>query len=398
MKTVNGKSNFLNGIGNAFSTLLNGSENASDKEKKIVLQFKSPEIKCAIEHLAEDTKGDEDLIQKASDNITVLKSKLKYGILRCDYEYIPTRGDPGNPSTLCTDTNILKVEGWTFEAVQRGMTENGSYPASEFRLKKSDGSVDQYWTKLWNCFPDADGSASNRSGFVRVMEKVKGDDCIKGYFDEGDYTKGEVYRYEPKVIQQKMKETIEKLEASGVCGVTADVGYSQAFQDSVRKLASVPVVLSSLEQLSFVARTYDLRPERKNKIMVMTANLKSFDIDKLIPPGVDKSCIKVIGAETSKFGKWVGGGNSFSRFKVDAFDEASVEEGLESMIEMCKNGLEEVEKEGGTVVCIVQECAEMPAYSGGLRRRFNVPVYDTITAIQFVQMGRDVGQYSAYMM
>jgi Asp/Glu/hydantoin racemase len=68
------------------------------------------------------------------------------------------------------------------------------------------------------------------------------------------------------------------------------------------------------------------------------------------------------------------------------------------MIEMCKNGLEEVEKEGGTVVCIVQECAEMPAYSGGLRRRFNVPVYDTITAIQFVQMGRDVGQYSAYMM
>lgn len=128
------------------------------------------------------------------------------------------------------------------------MTENGTYPASEFRLKKSDGSVDEYWTKLWNCFPDVNGSASNRSGYVRVTKKVQveGDECIEGYFDEEDYVKGEVYRYEPEVIEQKMKETIEKLEASGVCGVTADIGYSQAFQESVRKLASVPVVLSSL--------------------------------------------------------------------------------------------------------------------------------------------------------
>mmetsp|Transcript_26857 Transcript_26857/g.41103 ORF Transcript_26857/g.41103 Transcript_26857/m.41103 type:complete len:385 (-) Transcript_26857:105-1259(-) len=383
-------------VGNMFSTFFYGSEN---KEKEEVLKFKSPEIESAIKHLAEDTKGDAELIQKAADNITALKCKLKYGIIRCDYEYKPTRGDPGNPSTFNSDTNILKAEGWTFEAVQRGMTENGTYPASEFRLKKSDGSVDEYWTKLWNCFPDANGSASNRSGYVRVTKKVQveGDECIEGYFDEEDYVKGEVYRYEPEVIEQKMKETIEKLEASGVCGVTADVGYSQAFQESVRKLASVPVVLSSLQQLSFVAPAYDLRPVSKNKIMVMTANSKTFS-DKLIPPGVDKDCIQVIGTETGVFGKWVSGGNSFSRFKVDAFDEASVEKGFESMCEMCKNGIEKVEKEGGRVVCIVQECAEMPAYSNGLRRRFKVPVYDTITAIEFVQMGRDFGQYSAYMM
>jgi len=395
--TVTGNSNLKNMIENAYSALFNSKGNALEKEKEKVLEFKLPEIESAIIHLNEDTKGDAKQIQRAADNVTELKSKLKYGILRCDYEYMPTRGDPGNPSTLYTDTNILKVEGWTFEAVQRGMTKNGTYPASEFRLRKSDGSVDQYWTKLWNCFPDIDGSASNRSGYVRVTEKVKGDECIKGYFDEEDYVKGEVYRYEPEVIEQKMKEAIDKMEASGVCGVTADVGYSQAFQESVRKLASVPVVLSSLQQLSFVAPAYDLRPVSNNKIMVMTANSESFS-DKLIPPGVDKSCIKVVGTETGVFGKWVSGGNSFSRFKVDAFDEASVEEGFESMCEMCKNGMEEVEKAGGTVVCIVQECAEMPAYSNGLRRRFKVPVYDTITAIQFIQMGRDFGQYSAYMM
>ena len=89
-----------------FSTFFNGSGN---KEKEEVLKFKSPEIESAIKHLAEDTKGDAELIQKAADNITALKFKLKYGIIRCDYEYIPTRGDPGNPSTFKSDTNILKV-------------------------------------------------------------------------------------------------------------------------------------------------------------------------------------------------------------------------------------------------------------------------------------------------
>lgn len=387
MKFIDDVNAFLNDVGKPFG-----------KEKKAILKLKSPEIDATINNLSKDTKGDDELIQQASKNIADLKSNLKYGILRCDYEYKPTRGDPGEQSSFVSDTNILKVEGWTFEAVQRGMTKNGTYPASEFRLRKSDGSVDEYWTKLWHSFPDAHGSAANRSGYVRVTKKVEGGKCIEGYFDEDDYTKGEVYRYEPEVIEQKMKEVVERLETSGVCGVTADVGYSQAFQNNVRKLASVPVVLSSLQQLSFVAPAYDLRPESNNKIMVMTANLKSFDVDTLIPSGVDKGCIKVVGTETGKFGKWVLGGNSFSRFKVDAYDEASVEEGLESLCALCQNGLDEVKEDGGTVVCIVQECAEMPAYSNGLRKRFNIPVYDTMTAVAFVQMGRDATQYSAYMM
>mmetsp|Transcript_28425 Transcript_28425/g.42162 ORF Transcript_28425/g.42162 Transcript_28425/m.42162 type:complete len:389 (-) Transcript_28425:193-1359(-) len=388
MKILEGVHAFFNDVGKTF-----------DKEKKAILELKSPEVDATINNLSKDTKGDNELIQQASKNIADLKSKLKYGILRCDYEYKPTRGDPGEQSSFSSDTNILKVEGWTFEAVQRGMTKNGTYPASEFRLRKADGSVDEYWTKLWNSFPDSDSdSAANRSGYVRVTKKVNGDKCIEGYFDEDDYTKGEVYRYEPEVIEQKMQKTVEKLEMSGVCGISADVGYSQAFQDNVREMASVPVVLSSLQQLSFVAPAYDLRPESNNKIMVMTANLKSFDLDTLIPPGVDKGCIKVVGAETGKFGKWVAGGNSFSRFKADAFDEASVEESLESMCALCQNGLDEVKEDGGAVVCIVQECSEMPAYSNGLRKRFNIPVYDTMTAVAFVQMGRDATQYSAYMM
>jgi hypothetical protein len=262
-------------------------------EKDAILLRNSKKVDAAANHLNADTKGDPDLRQKAMAHADELRSGTKYGVLRCDYEYIPTRGDPGERSSFSSDTNIVKVEGWTFEAVQRGMSENGTYPASEFRLQKADGSTDEYWTKLWKFFPNSSGSAENRSGYVRVEKKIHGDKCIQGYFDEDDYSKGLVYRYEPAVIEQKMKETVKSLEDGGVCGITSDVGYSQAFQANVRQFASVPVVMSSLQQLSFVYAAFDLRPGTKNKIMVMCANSTSFDRDALIPPGVDQEAIKL---------------------------------------------------------------------------------------------------------
>lgn len=372
-------------------------KNINMKVEEAIQEILSSIIEKSTQNISHDTKGDPNRISKASADIAELQSRTKYGILRCDYEYQPTRGDPGEPSSFYSDSNIVKVEGWTFEAVQRGMTKEGKYPASEFRIKRADGSVDNYWKKLWDACPPG-----GRSGYRRVTKKYTLEDgacdCTQGYFEPQDYEKGVVYRYEPDVIEQKMKETVLNLEKSGVCGITADVGYSQAFQENVCQMASVPVVLSSLQQLSFVSAAYDVRPVSKNKILVMTANSKSFDMDKLIPPGVDKDSIKIVGAENGKFGQWVINGNSFSRFQEDTFDEASVEGGLESMCELCQNGIAEVEKIGGKVVCIVQECAEMPAYSNGLRKRFNLPVYDTMTAIQFVQMGRGFNDYSAYIM
>jgi hypothetical protein len=363
-----------------------------EEEKDAIVDNIATDVEAAAKNLKADTNGQADLRQTTLAHTAELGSKLKYGVLRCDYEYIPTRGDPGESSSFSSETEILKVEGWTFEAVQKGM-EDGKYPASEFMIRDKNERVSDYWTKLWNAFPDKDGSSANRSGYRRVTTKPP-----DGDFDEEDYTKGEVYRYDPEVIEQKMKEAVIALEDKKVCGITADVGYSQAFQENVIELASVPVVMSSLQQLSFVAPSFNLFPKTKNKIMVLTANSRTFDSNQMIPPGVDKNAIEIIGAEGSLFGDWVADGNSFSRFKKDVFDKASVEEALESMTDLCKKAIEGVEEKGFKVVCIVCECAEMPAYSNGLRRRFDLPVYDTMTAIQFVQMGRGFGQYSAYMM
>ena len=71
-------------------------------------------------NLAEDTKSDPILLDLAVKRTKDKNDGMKYGVLRCDYEYIPTRGDPGEASSFSSDVEIRKVEGWTFEAVQRG--------------------------------------------------------------------------------------------------------------------------------------------------------------------------------------------------------------------------------------------------------------------------------------
>lgn len=194
-----------------------------------------------------------------------------------------------------------------------------------------------------------------------------------------------------------MTEAVQYLDEQNVCGMTADVGFSQAFQPSVTKLTSTPVLLSSLQQLSIIGKLFNIDDEN-NKIVVMTANGKSFDEKLLIPSDVPLKSLVIVGLEDKLFGRWVAEGRSFSRLEVDATDEASVEKALENVCDTCEEVMKRVEKDGGKVVCIVQECAELPAYTNGLRRRFDIPVYDTSTAINFVRMGRGFGGHSAFMM
>jgi len=374
-----------------------GNQPISSEEASIHLL--ENEKKALSANLKADTKDDPDLVSKAVGHVEELRKREKIGIIRCDYEYDTTRGDPGDPTSFLAESAILKVEGWTFEAVQRGMTPEGGYPASEFRLKKADGSVDEYWTKLFTCYPDKDGFISNRSNYVRVTKKVTGNKYIEGYFDEEDYVKGEVYRYEPEQMEKNMKFAIESLQRSGVCGISCDVGYSHAFHESVKQMTSLPVMLSSLQQLTLVAPLYDIRPETKNKVLVITVNSDTFDDDQLVPKGLPKDSIRIVGMQKTSFGGWVTGGRSFCRFQADAYDKASVEEGLESLYGEVKQQIESIESGGAAkVVCLVLECAEMPAYSNGLRRRFKLPVYDTMTAISFLQAGAGFGFSSSFMM
>uniref|UniRef100_A0A6S9F8I0 Uncharacterized protein n=1 Tax=Heterosigma akashiwo TaxID=2829 RepID=A0A6S9F8I0_HETAK len=346
-------------------------------------------------NLIDDTENAEERAKAIAD-AQELESRTKHGVLRCDYEFNPTRGDIGNPDSFTSGARpvIIKVEGWTFEAAQRGLGPKSQYPASEFRLKDKDGNPDPYWTKLWEAIPQ-------RSGYRQVTSKSSGRMHDQGYFAPEDYSKGVVMRYDPAAVEEKMRTAVKKLTDAGVCGITADVGYSQQFQQSVSDMTSVPVMLSSLQQLSLIAHMYNFRTQ-SNKVLVLTANSSTFDPKAMIPGEMPSEAVEIMGLQDLLFGKWVAGGNSFTRLAKDAYDagasvQAAVEE-LSTAVQARKAQLEGEGGGGGRVVALVLECTELPQYANALRRRAGVPVYDAMTAVGCLRAAAGFAQYSAYRM
>mmetsp|Transcript_6400 Transcript_6400/g.8400 ORF Transcript_6400/g.8400 Transcript_6400/m.8400 type:complete len:368 (-) Transcript_6400:239-1342(-) len=353
-------------------------------------------------NLSADTKENGKYSQEeAIKNCNILRARTLYGVLRCDYEYTPTRGDIGCPESFTEGPlpMVMKVEGWTFEAAQRGPDPSTKrYPAAEFRLTNANGEEDAYWTKLWKAVEEEEGRS--RSGYRQVTKKEEtGNKYTDGYFEPEDYIKGVVMRYDPEVIEENMRQAVKALTQAKVCGITADVGYSMQFQESVVQMTNVPVMLSSLQQLSLISKLYKLDSETPKKIIVLTANSSTFDMDTMIPSDLPTSFVSVVGMQNNQFGKWVAGGNSFSRFEDETSDDpASVEVALEAVYNATKAEVERIQNEGATVCAIVMECTELPAYTNALRLRLGIPVYDTMTAVSFLQQASGFAPHSAFIM
>lgn len=335
---------------------------------------------------------------KGSQAMVKALSKVTAGILACDYYYKPTRGDIDSADSFFGyDMKRIVVEGWSFEAAMRGPEKDqfGAYPASEFRLKKADGSADAYCQSNWN-------AVSNRSGYYQIKEKITGQGVADGYFDEADYTSGVVYRYDPSVVYQKMSDVVKQFQLGGVAAIIADVGYSMQFQISVQRMTTTPVFLSSLMQVALLRGRLAGIPQRK--VIILTANSSTFVMSKMIPeflmPADEvEAHIRLLGGQNAKGGKWVCDGNSLSRLKKDAFEVgACIEDGAPDMANFVSAKVKEIQDtEGGEVVAVVIECTEMPEYANAIRYKTGLPVFDVMTLADWVSTGTRAGLYSAFV-
>lgn len=316
-------------------------------------------------------------------------SKVRIGVLRCDYTYTPGRGD-----AACSDSFLgyamqhEVVEGWTFAAAKAGPCESGHYPASEVRVTRAGGEADADGRRVWDRV-----KPGGRRGYHQVTEKP--DD---GYYgDEEDYTQGVIYRYPPEVVLQNMREAVQKLTDSGVAAIVSDVGFAVQFQQSVSAMTTTPVALSSLLQIALLRTS--VVGDASRKIAVLTADSRKFDKHSMVPPflmspeEVDRH-IEVLPGEETKAGQWVNAGRTFSRLQEDAADEASVEAAMPDIIDRVQELIAAIR---GQVVAVIVECTEMSAYTNALRQRLGVPVYDIMTLADWVSAGSRVGLYAAHI-
>lgn len=160
-----------------------------------------------------------------------------------------------------------------------------------------------------------------------------------------------------------------KLRDHGVKAITSDCGYMLLFQDEVASELDIPVMLSSLLQLPFIAST--LAPEKA--IGLVCANKP-----RLLPELLTKAYpvrtrpLHVVGMEDAP---------AFRHAILDEkgdLDAAAVEQ------EVVERAVRLV-SEHPEIGAILLECSNLPPYAAAVQRATGRPVFDFITMIDHVQ-------------
>lgn len=182
------------------------------------------------------------------------------------------------------------------------------------------------------------------------------------------------------VLEKDVVEAARWLEAQGVKGISSDCGFFVNYQDLVAKSVNVPVYLSSLLQLPFMAATID----PKRPVGVICANSRALGSRVLEMTGIDPGREVVIrGLENEPvFGTSVTGGSA-------QFDPDQVEA---EVVDVAKRMVAEKPEMGAILI----ECSMLPPYSRSVQDATGLPVFDFVTMIDYHHSAASRHGYAGY--
>ena len=171
-----------------------------------------------------------------------------------------------------------------------------------------------------------------------------------------------------EALADAVVEAACELEAHGVQGISSDCGFFLAYQQRVAAAVRIPVYLSSLLQLPFMAATID--PSRL--IGVIAANGKSLTPALLAQAGVDPARVIPRGLETEPVfgGSVTGGARSLDTDAVCA-----------EVVHVAR----QLQHNHPRLGAILIECSMLPPYSKAVQDATGLPVFDFITMMDWFQ-------------
>jgi hypothetical protein len=165
-----------------------------------------------------------------------------------------------------------------------------------------------------------------------------------------------------------VREAGRELVKEGVRAITGDCGFMVIYQDELAQELEVPVFMSSLLQIPFMARLIG----KDEKIGIITANGAALDDFVLGKAGVESPaglCIR--GLENAE--NFAGAAIA----EVGWLDSVKVEEEVVSMAK------EMVAAEPNLRMMLL-ECSLLPPYGAAVQEAVDLPVFDFVTMIDFV--------------
>ncbi len=179
-----------------------------------------------------------------------------------------------------------------------------------------------------------------------------------------------VYQGDPALLQPFIDAGWE-LVREGVKAVTGNCGFMVLYQNELSKEFPVPVFMSSLLQLPFIARM--LSPGEKVGIITSSRRTLTDRHLEVATGGMDIP-IKIAGMEDQK--------HFYDAIHAEK-GELDFEEVEREVVEVATNLVREDE----TIRAILFECTDLPPYAAAVQEALNLPVFDFTTMINYVFSG-----------
>ena len=177
----------------------------------------------------------------------------------------------------------------------------------------------------------------------------------------------------------KLAAAARELEAQGVRGISSDCGFMIQFQDAVTEAVDIPVCLSSLLQIPFIAKS--LAPTQP--IGVITADSASLSHEFLAASGLEAPPNPLV----------IRGMQDEPEFKTAILEEKGTLDSdliTQETVRMAASMIAEHPDMGA----ILLECSMLPPYARAVQDAVGLPVYDFISAIDYLSAGTNQRGYT----
>ncbi|MFO8113261.1 MAG: aspartate/glutamate racemase family protein [Desulfosalsimonadaceae bacterium] len=167
---------------------------------------------------------------------------------------------------------------------------------------------------------------------------------------------------------QGMIAGAQELEREGVMAITGDCGFMAIFQKEIQEAVSIPVFLSSLLQVPFIASIINPRAA----IGILTANARSLSSDVLTAIDIkNQDRIVIAGLENT------------DHFKKAAIDDIGILDSDAVRSEVVLAALN-IQKQHPNIGAILLECSMLPPYAAAVQEATGLPVFDYLSMIDHV--------------
>ncbi|WP_449278906.1 aspartate/glutamate racemase family protein [Leucobacter sp. GX24907] len=172
-------------------------------------------------------------------------------------------------------------------------------------------------------------------------------------------------------ILNALIEAAQELEAAGCRAIIGGCGYFGNYQPQVRAAVNIPVFMSSLLQLPFILNS--IAPEKKVAVLCADATVLP-DADALVHAGItDRSRLVISGGKLPEVPEM-----DLVLTNQGGYNPAQLERELVA-------AARKLVAEDPSIGAVLMECTLYPAHSRAIAEAVNLPVWDFVTMIDWVE-------------